>query len=111
MGQLVRELGDATCVVERNAELVTTLPRADVLVRRLDRDLRIHANRHRRADTPAPGDLVDEEELALGFDVQQEDAGIERLLQLALRLPYSAKDDVAALEAREHRAMELTTGD
>src|SRR5690349_15608104 len=109
--QPVGELGEASCVVEWNAELVAALSGADILVRRVDRDLRIHADRHRRTYTSAARNLVDEEKLALRFDVDEQDAGIERLLQLAFGLSHSAEDDVARFEAGEHRTIELAPGD
>src|SRR5690349_12677740 len=111
VGESIGQLGDTPRVIERHPELVAALSRADVLVRRVDRNLRIDPDGDRCAHAPPARDLVDEEELALRLDVDEQDTGIERFLELPLGLPYSAKDDVVSLEAREHRAIELTAGD
>ena len=52
-------------------------------------------------------DAVELAELRLGLDVEEQDAGAQRLAQLLLRLPHAAEHDVAAREARAQRAIQL----
>ena len=49
-GSAAATCGDVHDVVVRDAELVPLAARLDVVVRRVERDLRVHANRHARAD-------------------------------------------------------------
>src|SRR3954462_4689890 len=102
-------LGDAPSVVEWHAELVPALARSDVLMRGIDGDLGVDANRNGCAQPPSCGDSFDELQFPLGLDVEQQHLCIERLGELALRLPDSAKNDVAPVEAGAQRAEQLTT--
>src|SRR4051794_36213617 len=80
-------------------------------MRRIHRDLGVDANRHGCADTSPCRDLVDEQQLTLGLDVQEEDARIECLRQLQLRLADTAEDDLVAGEAGSYSAKQLAPGD
>ena len=104
-------LGDAECFIERDTELLSLFARANVLVSRVDRDLGIHPDRHRRTHRPVGGEPIDERELQIRFDVDKEDTGIERLRKLLLGLSHSTKDDVRARESGALCAKQLAPGD
>ena len=105
-----RDPGDRDHVLVLNSELAPLLSGLDVLVRRLERDFGIHANRDRRDRARLPGDAIDGPQLLLRLDVEEHDAGVERLANLGVGLPDPAKDDVLRLEPGQHRAMQLAAG-
>src|SRR5947207_9939342 len=110
VGERCCELGDAPRIIEGNAELVAALPGEDVLVRGVDGNLWVHTNRHGCAHAPARRDLVEEMQLHLRFDIDEQDPRVQRFGELALRLPYSAEDNLLAAEPRLSRAKEFAAG-
>src|ERR1051325_10971521 len=101
---------DPEHVLVLNPELAPLLAGLDVLVRRLERDLRIYpdADRHDLAELRA--DPFDGRELTRRLDVDEENAGFDTGAQLVRGLAHATKDGVGGLEARGESSMELTAG-
>src|SRR6185437_15309848 len=81
---------DARCVdrlVVRNSELVAAFARARVVVRRIHVHFWIHTQRHRSAESHVAGDRVQLLELENRLDVEQQNAGGQRLSDLLRQLP------------------------
>ena len=97
-------------IVVRNAELVSLAAGLDVVVRRVERDLGIHAKRHARRRPALARQLVDQAHFGFALGVDQENAGVERLRELAIRLADAAEDDVGRREPGAQRAMQLAAG-
>src|SRR6185437_5086643 len=82
-----------------NAELVASAAGLDVLVRRIERDLRIHPDRYGRPQPAFARQRVDRPDLGLALGIDQQNAGPEGLGQLALRLADTTEDDITRREA------------
>src|SRR5258708_3304360 len=89
-----RDPGNGRDVFVGNSELASALSCFDVLMRRFERDFRIHANRDRSDGAGLSGKTVDSSKLLLGFDIEEHDPGVKRLANLGTALPDPAKDDV-----------------
>ena len=101
--------GHARHVVERDAELVPLLARADVLVRVVDGDLRIHAQRHGRDDARARARRASSSSSSPSLStLMNSTPAASASSQLARLLADAAEHDVAAREARLARAIQLS---
>ena len=109
-----RQLGGARIEggrrVEGNAELVLGLAGRDLLVR-LGIDVRIDADGDVRGLAEARRDGAQRQQFGLGFDVEGENAGIERKGHLGARLADAGEDDAVRRHARGQRAAQFAFGD
>jgi len=95
--------------VERNAELRRLL--AGLRVRMaVDRDVRIDANSDARRCFDIVRDGRQGRQLAGGLDIDEADAGPNRLFDLRRRFSHSREDDAVRVEPGDPRAPQLTYG-
>ncbi len=97
-------------VLEGYAELVLVKSRGDFLVR-MRVHIGIHAERNPCTHAGLGGKGIYHFKLGEAFHVETVNAGFKRKLYLAVALPYSGENDVAAFESARQRSLYLSTGD
>src|SRR4051812_18382323 len=94
----------------RNPELVALAARLDVVVWRVERDLRIDAQRHARAYPAFTREPIDQPNFCFALGIQKQNVGVDRFGELTLRFSNATEYDVGRREARAQRAIELAAG-
>src|SRR3569832_622314 len=74
-------------------------------------DVRIHAQRYRRARTHLRRDLVQSLQLRRGFDIETMDADLQRAAQFIRAFADARKHDLVRIAARAQHALELAHRD
>ncbi len=105
-GQIARISVDAAGAVPRNAEFRFGRAGRDLGVRaRID--VRVDAQRDRRAFSHIEGDGVQRQQLRLAFDIELMDAGFESEPHFPLRFPDAGEDDARGRNSRRQCLLEF----
>src|SRR6185436_4511723 len=110
MPQAGCNLSDMHDVVVGDAELVAATTGLDVVVRRLESDFRIHAQRYSRAQPALAGQPIDRTDFCFALGVDEQDVRVERFAEFAVRLANAPEDNVGRLKPGGECAMQLAAG-